>query len=312
MHADDLGRRLVDAIDASFGTDAGFRAAHAKGVCCEGTFLPTPAAAELTTAPHMQGGAVPVIVRFSNAGSNPDMPDYAVDVLGMAVKFLLPDGRETDIVAISLPVFFVRDAEAFIDLTRSRRLNPKTRRPSPFRILGFLARHPEAAPAIWYSARKLNQVPASRVQVAYHGLHAFRWIDAKANPRYVRYDLVPEAGAVELPRREARGRGRDFLQEDLIARLGSGPARFKLVLQLADVTDPVKDASKAWPASRPLVEAGSIEITRISADQDQGCERRVFDPTRVIDGIECSDDPLLEARRQAYSVSIERRLAARR
>jgi catalase len=229
----------------------------------------------------------------------------------MAVKFLLPDGRETDIVAISLPVFFVRDAEAFIDLTRSRRLNPRTKRPSPLRILGFLARHPEAAPAIWYSARRLNRVPASHLQVAYHALHAFRWIDAKANPRYVRYDLVPEAGEHELARKEARNRGRDFLREDLVARLKEGPARFKLVLQMADVTDPVKDATKAWPSGRPRIEAGTIELNRIGADPDAGCERRVFDPTRVIDGVECSDDPLLEARREAYSISIERRLAAR-
>jgi catalase len=33
----------------------------------------------------------------------------------------------------------------------------------------------------------------------------------------------------------------------------------------------------------------------------------VFDPSRVTDGIELSDDPILNFRPRAYSVSIERR-----
>lgn len=308
--SEDIGRRLVGAIDEFAGTTPGFRAAHAKGICCTGTFTPAPAAAAMTTAPHLHAGSVPVVVRFSNAGSSPRMPDYAVDVAGMAVKFLLPDGRETDIVANSLPVFFVREPEAFIELTKARRAGGSGR-PSPLRLLGFFARHPEAGPALWYSIRRLNKVIASRARARYHGLHAFRWIDAAANPRYVRYVLDPEAGEADLRRNDARALGRDFLEEELRKRLGEGPIRFKLRLQVADPTDEVNDATKAWPASRALVDAGTIELTAVAADQEAGCERRVFDPTRVIDGIELSDDPLLIARREAYSVSIERRLSSR-
>ena len=33
----------------------------------------------------------------------------------------------------------------------------------------------------------------------------------------------------------------------------------------------------------------------------------VFDPTRVVDGIELSDDPILRFRPSAYSVSVDRR-----
>ena len=33
----------------------------------------------------------------------------------------------------------------------------------------------------------------------------------------------------------------------------------------------------------------------------------VFDPTRVVDGIELSEDPILRFRRHAYAVSVERR-----
>ena len=306
---EDIGRRLVEAIDEFAGTREGFRAAHAKGVCCEGTWTASAAAAKLTGAPHMQGGQVPALVRFSNAGSDPESADYRAEVFGMAVKFLLPDGRETDIVANNLPVFFVRDPEAFLALTKARRLNPKTRRPAPHRILAFVLTHPESARAIIYSARHLGTVPASRVETAYNGLHSFRWVDPAGTGRHLRYTLTPEAGVRVIARGKARTLGRDYLEQELTERLARGPAGFRLSLQLAAAGDRVNDPTKAWPQSRERVDAGRLEIERLVADPVADCERRVFDPTRVIDGIECSADLVLAARRAAYSVSIERRLA---
>jgi catalase len=56
------------------------------------------------------------------------------------------------------------------------------------------------------------------------------------------------------------------------------------------------------------VTAGQLELTAISADQDAECERQVFDPMRLTDGIEPSADPILNFRPLAYDVSIRRRL----
>jgi len=52
----------------------------------------------------------------------------------------------------------------------------------------------------------------------------------------------------------------------------------------------------------------TLELTAISADQEAECERQVFDPTRVTDGIELSADLILNFRPLAYDVSIRRRL----
>jgi catalase len=65
-----------------------------------------------------------------------------------------------------------------------------------------------------------------------------------------------------------------------------------------------------WPEEREVVHAGQLEITGLVDDQQTGCEALIFDPTRVIDGIECSDDQILHARPHAYSISYERRTAA--
>ena len=99
----------------------GHRAAHAKGVVLSGSFTPSAGASELTRAAHLAGDPVRVTVRFSNGGANPDANDAAIgDGRGIGVKFYLPDGGTTDIVGLSLPVFFVRTPEEFLEFTLAR------------------------------------------------------------------------------------------------------------------------------------------------------------------------------------------------
>jgi catalase len=63
----------------------------------------------------------------------------------------------------------------------------------------------------------------------------------------------------------------------------------------------------AWPGSREQVVAGRLELTGPEQEREQGGDVLVFDPTRVVDGIELSEDPILRFRRRAYAVSVERR-----
>jgi catalase len=50
---------LVDALNAVFGKQTDNRAAYAKGVVLEGKFTPSPDAASLSKAPHLQNTAGP-------------------------------------------------------------------------------------------------------------------------------------------------------------------------------------------------------------------------------------------------------------
>ena len=89
-------------------------------------------------------------------------------------------------------------------------------------------------------------------------------------------------------------------------RLERGPARFTLELQIAEPGDAVEDPSSRWPAERERVDAGTLEVVEIDDETDQNT--LVFDPARVIDGIELSADPVLQFRPKAYSESISRRM----
>jgi catalase len=294
---DPLAREAVDAINAISGVHAGHRAAHAKGTLLTGTFTPSPKAGELTTAAHMQGEPSRVTVRFSNGGGDPGMPDYAREGRGMAVKMYLPDGGKTDIVALTLPCFFVRTPEDFIAFTKAR-LEPEKLMPD------FLGAHPEALPAI--QAALGADPPESYATCAYNAIHSFRWIDSAGGSRWVRYRFEPEAGERTLPGDEARARGRDYLQEEILSR---GETAFRLLVIIGEEGDEIDDPTVAWPSERERVEVGRLVLTGPDTERERDGDVLVFDPTRVIAGIELSGDPILRFRPRAYSASVERRTA---
>jgi catalase len=294
--------QAIDAANEVFGRHPGYRALHAKGLLCSGTFTATPAGRRLTRAVHMQGEPVKVTARVSNASGDPGAPDYVPDVRGLAVKCYLPDGSRTDIVAQSAPRFPVRTPEAFVELMRASALSPTM----PLKFARFLARNPGAVAGLPANALALRP-PASYAAMRYYAIHAYRWIDGDGGSRYVRYTLVPHVTEPVLPPWQARRRGRDYLQDDIRDRLARGPVRFKLELQLAEAGDPVDDPTAVWPRQRQVVIAGTLELTGLDTEREKGTDVLVFDPVRVTDGIELSNDPILRFREHAYSASVARR-----
>jgi catalase len=305
----DLSEQLVDGINTTYGRHAGHRAVHAKGVLCAATFTPSLEASSLSRAAHLAGPTVRAHVRFSNGGGDPATPDAHRDARGMAVKFYLPDGTTTDIVGISLPAFFARTPEDLMAFNEARRPDPETGQVDMDRAMAYLGVHPEAMVAV--TAAMTHVIPASYATLAYHGLHAYGFVDAGGDVRHGRYHLVPMADAPGLSDEEAAVQGPDYLREELEKRLAEGPAGFDLVVQLAGAGDAIDDPTAEWPDDRPTVTLGRLEITGLAFDRETGDDVLVFDPTRVPDGIELTDDPILLARPGAYSVSVARRTAHR-
>src|SRR5829696_129864 len=219
---DELAEAAVDAINAITGEHEGHRAAHAKGTLLRGTF--TGSGSGLTTAAHMGEGSVPVTARFSNGGGDPAIPDYAKEGRGLAVKFYLPDGSRTDVVALSIPCFFARTPKDFIEFTRARKPDPETGQPDFGKIGAWLEAHPEAGAAI--QAAVTADPPESYATVTYNSIHSYRWTATDGTERYVRYRFVPEAGDQSLSSEEAKARGRDYLQEEITAR---GSTAFRMI-----------------------------------------------------------------------------------
>jgi len=290
------------AANEAFGRHPGYRALHARGVLLKGTFTATPEAASLTRAGHLQGDPVPVTVRVSNGNGDPQVPDYMPDVRGLAVKFYLPDGARTDIVAQTAPRFPVRTPEAFLELLRAQKPSPAMAWKLPL----FLARHPEALVRLPPNVPALRP-PESYATCRYYAIHAYRFLDSGGGAHYVRYTFLPAAGDRRLGPREAKRRGPEYLQQEIRERVAREPIRFDLELQIAQPGDNVDDPASSWPSRRQRVIAGTLEITGLETERETGGDVLVFDPSRVADGIECSEDPVLRFRPAAYSDSVAKR-----
>jgi len=297
---DEFAEQVVEAIYAVAGRHPGRRAAHAKGTLMAGTF--TPSDAGLTRAAHMGTEPVRVTARLSNGGGNPGVPDYAREGRGLAVKFYLPDGSRTDVVALSLPQFFVRTPEEFLEFTRARKPDPETGRPDVAKVGAFIQAHPGALPAI--QAALGAEPPESYATVAYNSIHAFHWEGGAGGRRAVRYRFEPEEGERTVTDERARELGADYLQKELVARASTA---FRMLVVIAGDGDDPDDPTIAWPDDRERVEVGRLELTAPDTTRERDGDILVFDPTRVTDGIELSDDPILRFRPRAYSVSVAHR-----
>ncbi len=297
--------QLVEAMRTVAGPHPGFRPVHAKGIVCSGTFSAAPTARGVSRAPHLRGQAVPTVLRFSNSNGDPDIHDGIPSARALAVKFQLADGKNADILGLHIEGFPARTPEEFLAFLRAQLPDPPTGKPAPDTVPRFLESHPGTRAFIERLMKK--PIPASYGQACYHSEHAFRFTTADGSSRFGRYRWTPETGEAYVSPDDASKRSANFLREELESRLRNGPFAFRLLLQLAGESDPTNDATALWPADRPLVELGRLEVTRISPTSAADERRLVFDPTNVTDGIGLSEDPILLARSAAYSISYDHR-----
>jgi catalase len=296
---------LVNALNKlSNGPHKGFRANHAKGVMVEGTFTPSPSAASFSKAPHF-AKSVPVLVRFSDTTGVPTLPDADPNASphGIAIRFELPDGAYTDIVSISANSFPVATPEDFLAfLQAAAQSGPDAPKPTP--VERFLSTHPAAVKFL----STPRPAPVSFGTLAFYGVNAFKFTNAKGASHYARYQIIPVAGEHALSDADAKQADPNYLMDELPKRIAHGRVKFRLLAQVANPGDPVDDPTAVWPADRKLVPLGIISLTGTVKDQVTAQKGIMFSPLNLQSGIEPSADPVLLARPAAYGVSFSQRL----
>lgn len=295
--------QLVDALNGVFGKHPGARAVHAKGIVLEGTFTPGAQASSVSKAPHLQSTAVPVTVRFSDFAGIPDIPDNheLAGPRGFAIKFKLPDGSDSDIVAHSFNGFPSPTADDFRDLLIALGSSgANAAKPTPLDT--YLAAHPIAK--AFLTAPK--PAPESYGTLPYFGVNTFKFVNGAGKVTYGRYQFQPVAGAHFLSDAEAAKRAVDYLSTEIRARVAQAPVSFRMLLQVAAAEDKLDDPSIAWPDTRQTIELGTISITKAVQDSDAAQRQLLFLPNALPAGIEVQD-PMIDARSAAYPVSYGRR-----
>jgi len=92
--------------------------------------------------------------------------------------------------------------------------------------------------------------------------------------------------------------------DEIGRRVATQPVKFTLQAQLAGPGDAIDDATKPYPADRKIVDLGTIALTKAVPEETT----LFYLPLNLIDGIEPSNDPLIQVRNDAYAISFSRRV----
>src|ERR1700719_2644698 len=296
-----LPTQIVDLANKVDGVHPGFRAFHAKGVVVEGSFKASSEAARLSRATLFNGSSIPVTARFSDGSGMPTVPDGSPAMpRGIAIKYHLPGGSDTDMVTNSFKFFPVGTGEDFRDLLQAVVSSPPDAS-KPTKLEQFFGSHPNAPKAIGSLP-----IPDSFADEEYHGIDAFIFVSKSGQRQAVRYVIAPEK-LVHITPEEAAKQSPDYLFDDLAKRLAQKPVVFHLKAQLAESGDQTKDSSPPWPADRKVVDLGVLTQNKLVPDSLEAEKKLLFLPTNLTPGIELSDDPLPRVRAGAYGISFGRR-----
>ena len=296
--------RLTDAFEHVDGVHSGFRRNHAKGVGVSGFFESNGNGVRLSEAVVFRPGRVPVIGRFSLGGGQPYVADTPDAVRGLGLQFSFPDGELWRTAMVNLPVFLVRTPEAFYELLIASKPEPSTSKPDPAKMNAFLAGHPETVKAL--TVIKGQPVSSGFGNSTFHGLNAFRFINAAGDPILVRWLMIPMQ-PFEAASAGSAPQDKNYLFDALIAAIHRQPLQWRLIVIIGLPGDPTNDATIAWPAGREQVDVGTLTLDRVESDETSAATDINFDPLVLPAGITPSDDPLLSARSAVYSQSFTRR-----
>jgi catalase len=202
-------------------------------------------------------------------------------------------------MAISHNGFLVGTGEEFLSFQKAI-VATDASKPHPWPVEAFMASHPRALKFV----QELNRVPASFAAESFYSNNALVFVNSKQERRAGRYQIVPMGGTQYLADAEKKASAPNFLSEELKSRLAKGPAKFRLLLQIAAPGDKTNDGSVVWPDDRKKVELGGITIISVVPDSVTAERALAFDPTRLVDGIELSDDPLPALRSRVYVYSV--------
>ncbi len=294
------------------------RVVHARGTVAHGYFEAYGAVGDqpigaLTRAKLLQekGKRTPVLVRFSTVIHSKDSPETLRDPRGFAVKFYTEDGN-WDLVGNNLKVFFIRDAEKFPDFIHSFKPDPITNQQDPNRQFDFVSLTPEATHAITWLFSPWG-IPADYRHMEGSGVNTYKWVNAKGESILVKYHWVPKQGVKGLTQEQANavlthktfGHATKDLH-DAIER-GDYPEWEFCVQVMSDEEhpelsfDPLDD-TVLWPYDRfPLRPIGRMVLDKNVDNFFAEAEQAAFGTGVTVDGLEFSDDKMLQGRTFSYS-----------
>ncbi|SMB89447.1 catalase [Deinococcus hopiensis KR-140] len=293
------------------------RVVHARGAGAHGVFeaygtVGDEPVGKYTRAKLFQekGKQTPVFVRFSTVGHGGHSPETLRDPRGFAVKFYTEDGN-WDLVGNNLKVFFIRDAIKFPDLIHSQKPDPITNRQSGERIFDFICNTPEAMHMVTLLFSPWG-IPANYRHMQGSGVNTYKWVNDRGEGVLVKYHWEPLQGIRNLTQPEAeaiQAKNFNHATQDLFEAIERGDyPQWELCVQIMEDGehpeldfDPLDD-TKIWPKEQfPWLPVGRMTLNRNPENYFAEVEQSAFGTGVLVDGLDFSDDKMLQGRTFAYS-----------
>ncbi len=293
------------------------RVVHARGAGAHGYFeaygtIGDQPASKYTRAKLFQekGKRTPLFVRFSTVIHGGHSPETLRDPRGFAVKFYTEDGN-WDLVGNNLKVFFIRDPIKFPDVIHAFKPDPVTNRQDPNRMFDFLSLTPEAIHMVtWlFSPRG---IPASYRHMEGAVVNTYKMFNAAGEGVLVKYHWIPKQGVKSLTQAQAQeiqATNFNHATQDLYDAIERGEyPEWELQIQVMEDGehpelnfDPLDD-TKVWPEEQfPHLPAGRMVLDRNPKDYFTEVEQAAFGTGVLVDGLDFSDDKMLQGRTLSYS-----------
>ncbi|MFT2009930.1 catalase [Pontibacter sp. 13R65] len=303
------------------------RVVHARGAGAHGVFVAygkvgDEPIAKYTRAKLFQeeGKETPVFVRFSTVGHGTHSPETLRDPRGFAVKFYTEDGN-WDLVGNNLKIFFIRDAMKFPDLIHSQKPDPVTNIQSGERIFDFISNTPESTHMATFLFSPWG-IPANYRQMQGSGVNTYKWVNKDGEAVLIKYHWEPlKQGIRNLTQKEAeeiQGKNFNHATQDLYEAIEKGDfPEWELCVQIMSDDDHPEldfdplDDTKLWPADQfPFLPVGKMTLNRNPVDYFNEVELSAFGTGVLVDGLDFSDDKMLQGRTFSYSDTQRYRVGA--
>jgi catalase len=294
------------------------RVVHARGTGAFGEFIADTDISDLTVAKVFSPGErTPVFVRFSTVMGYRGSPEQARDPRGFATKFYTSQGN-WDLVGINWPIFFIRDAIKFPDFVHANKPSAVTGVQDPNLAFDFFAHTPEATSMLTHLYSD-EGMPDSYRHMDGYGVHAFKLVNANGEVHYVKFHWKSEQGVHGIrPQDIPTSIGHDWnlMSNDLYAALKRGDdPKWDLYIQVLKPEDldrfdyDALDDTKIWDGV-PERKIGTMTLNRVPDNYFETTEESAFAPSRMVRGIEPSEDRMLQGRLFAYADTQMYRLGA--
>ncbi len=291
------------------------RVVHARGAGAHGYFeaygkIGNDKASKYTRAKLFQekGTRTPLFVRFSTVTHGGHSPETLRDPRGFAVKFYTEDGN-WDLVGNNLKIFFIRDAIKFPDLIHSFKPDPVTNRQDPNRLFDFLSLSPETMNMVTWLFSPWG-IPASYRTMEGSGVNTYKMVNKDGEGVLVKYHWVPKQGVKNLTQDEAdKITNFNHATEDLFDAIDRGDfPEWELQVQIMSDDehseldyDPLDD-TKVWDEEQfPMMPVGRMVLDRNPQNYFAEVEQVAFGTGVLVDGLDFSDDKMLQGRTFSYS-----------